>query len=224
MKPNRVGKQFAFLCVAIGTGVASLSNPAFAAGASSTFNADADGWVVVDSSGNGGTTPATWNDGGYISTGDIYGWNSFGAPTKFLGNLLGQKLSFDLSSSQNDSAANTFFTVLIASGSTELYWYGGTPSTNGFSSFSVNLDMPSTGWRIGGNGYSNSGAIVTQHEFASVLSNVTRLHIDADWYVGPDNVRLDNVTISPVPEPETYAMMLAGLGLLGFMARRKRTA
>ena len=27
---------------------------------------------------------------------------------------------------------------------------------------------------------------------------------------------------NPVPEPETYAMMLAGLGLLGFMARRKK--
>jgi phage terminase large subunit-like protein len=29
---------------------------------------------------------------------------------------------------------------------------------------------------------------------------------------------------APIPEPETYAMLLAGLGLLGFMARRKRTA
>jgi hypothetical protein len=26
----------------------------------------------------------------------------------------------------------------------------------------------------------------------------------------------------PIPEPETYALMLAGLGLLGFMARRKK--
>lgn len=30
--------------------------------------------------------------------------------------------------------------------------------------------------------------------------------------------------VSPVPEPETYAMMLAGLGLLGFAARRKAKA
>ena len=30
------------------------------------------------------------------------------------------------------------------------------------------------------------------------------------------------VLTAPVPEPETYAMMLAGLGLLGFVARRKK--
>lgn len=28
--------------------------------------------------------------------------------------------------------------------------------------------------------------------------------------------------ISPVPEPETYAMLLAGLGLMGFIARRRK--
>jgi hypothetical protein len=28
--------------------------------------------------------------------------------------------------------------------------------------------------------------------------------------------------LAPIPEPETYAMLLAGLGLLGFMARRRR--
>jgi hypothetical protein len=31
-----------------------------------------------------------------------------------------------------------------------------------------------------------------------------------------------NLTIAAVPEPETYAMMMAGLGMVGFMARRRR--
>ena len=30
-------------------------------------------------------------------------------------------------------------------------------------------------------------------------------------------------TVSPIPEPETYAMLLAGLGLMGFIVKRKST-
>jgi hypothetical protein len=32
------------------------------------------------------------------------------------------------------------------------------------------------------------------------------------------------VMLAPVPEPETYGMMLAGLGVLGFLARRRKAA
>lgn len=30
------------------------------------------------------------------------------------------------------------------------------------------------------------------------------------------------VNVAPIPEPETYAMLLAGLGLMGFVARRRK--
>lgn len=40
---------------------------------------------------------------------------------------------------------------------------------------------------------------------------------DESW--GVDNVK---VTVSAVPEPETYTMLLAGLGLMGAVARRRK--
>lgn len=36
------------------------------------------------------------------------------------------------------------------------------------------------------------------------------------------NIAFDNIRITAVPEPETYAMLLAGLCAVGFMARRRR--
>jgi hypothetical protein len=41
---------------------------------------------------------------------------------------------------------------------------------------------------------------------------------DATQDIGPTLT----LATAPVPEPETYAMMLAGLGLLGFVARRRK--
>jgi hypothetical protein len=46
-------------------------------------------------------------------------------------------------------------------------------------------------------------------------------------YVAIDNINISVFTeplppIAPIPEPETYAMLLAGLGLLGLTARRRR--
>ncbi|SDE46974.1 PEP-CTERM protein-sorting domain-containing protein [Massilia sp. PDC64] len=43
---------------------------------------------------------------------------------------------------------------------------------------------------------------------------------DGDRKVG--SLMGEHLVVSAVPEPQTYAMMLGGLGLLGFMARRKR--
>jgi hypothetical protein len=45
----------------------------------------------------------------------------------------------------------------------------------------------------------------------------------ARWTGASDGAESFFIVSTPaIPEPETYAMMLAGLGLLGFVARRRR--
>lgn len=42
------------------------------------------------------------------------------------------------------------------------------------------------------------------------------------WTNAANYHQFDNINVAAVPEPETYAMLLAGLGLLGAAARRRR--
>jgi len=44
----------------------------------------------------------------------------------------------------------------------------------------------------------------------------------ADAGGGSATTTISNFSVSAVPEPETYAMLLVGLGLLGFAARRRK--
>ena len=72
----------------------------------------------------------------------------------------------------------------------------------------------------------NSGDAFSNHTLLFTPST-TGIYSLIFQNAGVDNVGalLDNVSVSAVPEPETYAMLLAGLGLLGFMAgRRKESA
>ena len=52
-------------------------------------------------------------------------------------------------------------------------------------------------------------------------------HLKVDWDGSANNYDLVSVDMvgaptPPVPEPETYAMLLAGLGAMGFVARRRQ--
>jgi len=55
---------------------------------------------------------------------------------------------------------------------------------------------------------------------------ITILIANSDYHYNGQDFDKDkslNLTISAVPEPETYAMMLAGLGIMGMLARRRKT-
>jgi hypothetical protein len=60
--------------------------------------------------------------------------------------------------------------------------------------------------------------------FSTTWSNLAAGTYSLNFAVAGGSLKIDDVRISvtAVPEPETYAMMLAGLGLIGAIARRRR--
>jgi hypothetical protein len=68
-----------------------------------------------------------------------------------------------------------------------------------------------------------AGTITNQFSYTGVTLNWTG--IDQLNFSGGANLfvtNIDTLTTAPVPEPETYAMLMAGLGLMGVAARRRK--
>jgi alkaline phosphatase D len=209
-----------FCCVALVASAAATG--ALAAGVKSTFDSNADGWFVSDYLGNGNST-ANWT-AGVIQTVDVFGETSFHAPAKFNGDwssLYGSTLSFDLTEVGRDAGADSYYTAIIASGANVLYWYGGAPQTT-FTTFVAPLLASDSRWRLGGTGFNPaSGTAPTAAEFQSILGNITRLQINGEFITGADDTRLDNVILGAVPEPSTFLLLLAGIGVLSRVRRSR---
>lgn len=104
-------------------------------------------------------------------------------------------------------------------------------SAGGFGSFATGTTSASTVDRIGGTvGFNFNPTGVGAGE----STNVLEIHTNATSYVSHWMGVIDATggfatafapgvdgTPPPIPEPETYALMLAGLGLLGFIGKRR---
>ena len=69
------------------------------------------------------------------------------------------------------------------------------------------------------------GAMNWQTQSFSFVANssLSTLTFVGDSGTGPYGAALDNISVTAaVPEPATYGMLLAGLGMLGLLARRRR--
>ena len=62
----------------------------------------------------------------------------------------------------------------------------------------------------------------TISEFNHLSSGGTGAYFAADVLNLSGNTGAIGATVAAVPEPETYAMLLSGLGLIGFVARRRQ--
>lgn len=89
-------------------------------------------------------------------------------------------------------------------------------------------NYPAVGLTIEGFFHGGSTGIISLASLGSgyttlngaVLGSIDRLIFDGIG--GGGGFIVDNLTLNPIPEPETYAMLLAGLGLLGLAARRRK--
>lgn len=108
-----------------------------------------------------------------------------------------------------------------------LYWSNNAaPNLHDGSTSFINFSHDGLGW---------SGSTVEGSIFATLVAGgldvrATHLFFRAGEYNGfGDSTNGSNndylvwgVGVAPIPEPETYALLLAGLGLLGFAAQRRR--
>ncbi|MBX9917117.1 MAG: PEP-CTERM sorting domain-containing protein [Nitrosomonas sp.] len=135
----------------------------------------------------------------------------------------------------DDGYAHAFITGANGVGMTDLGTLGGNQS----GATGINDSGQVVGWALTNNGSNHaflfSGGVMTDLSLLApvVADGWTELHAQAindneqivgwGWHNGTEQAFLLSFGTSlPIPEPETYIMLLTGLGLLGFMVRRRK--
>ncbi|MCV2360200.1 PEP-CTERM sorting domain-containing protein [Paucibacter sp. TC2R-5] len=102
-----------------------------------------------------------------------------------------------------------------------------TVSLTGPQNQSWNLSSTGLGFLIANPG-ANNGKAFSMAPLNKLAAGDYSLNFATSGLAGVAGLKVDDVTITivaaPVPEPQTYALMVAGLAAVGFVARRRRPA
>lgn len=129
---------------------------------------------------------------------------------------------------QSNSAMSQSVATTSGMSYTLSFWYSARPNTSGMGADTNDINVFWNGQLLS---LLHPAAVnsTSSHQWAKYSFNVTGTGVDIVKFAATGAQEtyggsLDNVSLIaiPVPEPESYALMLAGLGLIGFSARRRR--
>ena len=219
-----------FLIVSLLLILLCISNSPVYASLMSNFNLGDEGWTTRTYYSPTNTNPpltseppVLWGGSGGNPDGYIYlpdpgnGSTQFKAPNAWMGDwtsYIGGTFSFDLmvSEIQDSSAYQNIPNIYIHSGSVILAWRETiTPMEDEWTHFERTLSSPF--WEIW---YGDGRA------FDELMANVTEVTVRGESFDGYDVFGIDNIRVSPVPEPTTMILFSIGLlGLVGFNRKNK---
>ena len=203
----------------IATLAAAAAAPAFAAPVTLTFEGVGDYGTQVDEFYNGGTSSAG-------NMGSNVGVSFTSSMLTLTNDALGPYFSNAPSAGTVAFVQGQDAFVNVASGFSGYlsFYYASAASLN--NSVSIYSGLNGTGTLVGQlslNANATAGcsdtAFCNWEKTSLVFAGVGKSIRFSD---SAGAVGFDNVVLNPVPEPGTYALMAAGLGVMGFVARRRR--
>lgn len=152
----------------------------------------------------------------------IPGWNVGPNGVEIRNNVAGSAFAgnnfVELDTTANSWISQTLNTVMGATYSLS-FSYANRPDNQGAASNGIL-------WSIGGqNGTVGANTVTTWNTFTTTFVGTgapMTLRFDAAGRSDGYGTSLDNVAVSAVPEPESIALLLAGLGVMGVVLRRRK--
>ena len=131
--------------------------------------------------------------------------------------------SLDLSGNGDGVISQAFDTVVGTTYTVSFDMAGNPDDSDKVKTVQVGLSQqPLYTFNTTGRTRTDMGWVTQSFTFTAVATSST-LHF-ASVQDSAYGVALDNISVTAVPEPETYAMRLAGLGLIGTLARRRKSS
>ncbi len=202
-----------------GTTSTGVNTPSIGVGVASLIGGTTASFASGDASG-GSSDPSVGDDSGWNTT--TYGGASSGDKTRgvqFNVSTLGFKdivISYDLRHSNTSSRFEQVQYSLNGATFNDIALFDGNAGDTWFNGRSIDLSS------IAGANNNANFAFRIVSTFAPGTSAYVAPASDKT-FGGSGTWRFDMVTVSamPVPEPKNSAMLLAGLGVMGFIARRR---